>query len=141
VIVGQRALVDRLKAHPLARAVRADKMTLAALQAVAFAYLDGDATSIPFWHMACTPLETLRVRAEAIAARVPRAKVVDTEAVAGGGSLPGFGIPSAGVAVEAADAAALRAARIVARVEEGRVVCDLRTVAPADDERLVAALQ
>jgi L-seryl-tRNA(Ser) seleniumtransferase len=141
VIVGRRALIDRLKAHPLARALRADKMTLAALQAVAFAYLDGDATPIPFWRMACTPLEDLRVRAEAIAAAVPGAKVVDTEAVAGGGSLPGFGMPSVGVAVEGVDAGFLRAARIVARVEDGRVVCDLRTVDPADDGRLVAALR
>jgi L-seryl-tRNA(Ser) seleniumtransferase len=141
VIVGRRALVDRLKAHPLARALRADKMTLAALQSVAFAYLDGDASRIPFWRMACTPLEALRVRAESIATRVRGAKVVDTEAVAGGGSLPGFGIPSVGIAVENASADTLRAARIVARVEDGRVVCDLRTVDPADDERLVSALQ
>ncbi len=145
VIVGRRSLIDRCKAHPLARAVRADKMTLAAMQSVALAYLSGTAGTLPFWHMACIPVDALRIRAEAVSARVPGAKVVDTEAVAGGGSLPGLSIPSCGVAVEAphpADLAARsRATRIVARVEHGRVVCDLRTVGPNDDARLAAALQ
>jgi len=140
VIVGSRALINRLTAHPLARALRADKMTLAALQSVAFAYLDGDATRIPFWRMATMSVDELRVRAEAIARGVPAAKVVDTEAVAGGGSVPGLGIPSVGVALEHPRpdecAHALRARRIVARIEDGRVVCDLRTVDPADDVKL-----
>jgi L-seryl-tRNA(Ser) seleniumtransferase len=144
IIVGRRTLIDRLKAHPLARAVRADKMTLAALQSVALSYLSGTAAELPLWRMAYTSAEALRVRAETLAARVPGAKVVDTAAVAGGGSLPGFEIPSCGVAIETpnadACAAELRASRIVARVEDGRVVCDLRTVDPADDERLAAAL-
>jgi L-seryl-tRNA(Ser) seleniumtransferase len=145
VIVGRRALVDRLKAHPLARAVRADKMTLAAMQSVALTYLAGTAGELPFWRMACTPVDELRVRAEAVCARVRGAKVVDTSAVAGGGALPGLSIPSSGIAVEAARpaelAARLRAARIIARVEDGRVVCDLRSVRPEEDARLVDALQ
>jgi L-seryl-tRNA(Ser) seleniumtransferase len=145
IIVGRRALVDRLKAHPLARALRADKLTLAGLQAVAHAYLSGDATSIPLWRMACTPVDELRVRAEALAAEVPGLKVVDTEAVAGGGTLPGLTIPSCGVATEPLSVneltARLRAARIVARVEDDRVVCDLRTVDPVDDARLAVALR
>ncbi|MGQ0825596.1 MAG: L-seryl-tRNA(Sec) selenium transferase [Actinomycetota bacterium] len=144
VIVGRRDLVDRCQAHPLARALRADKLTLAGLQHVARGYLADDAASLPFWRMATEPLDALRARAEAIAARVPDAKVLDTEAVAGGGALPGLGIPSVAVAVEAATAdlvaARLRRERIVARVEEGRVVCDVRTVNPSDDERLAAAL-
>jgi L-seryl-tRNA(Ser) seleniumtransferase len=141
VIVGRRSLIDRLKAHPLARAVRADKMTLAGLQATADAYLAGDATAIPFWRMACAPVDELRVRAEAIAREVPGAKVVDTEAVAGGGSLPGLGIPSCGVAVEGANPDELRAKRVVARVEQGRVICDLRSVDPRDDARIIHALR
>lgn len=145
IIVGRRALVDRLKAHPLARALRADKLTLAGLQAVANAYLSGDATSIPLWRMACTSVDGLRVRAESLAAEVPGVKVVDTEAVAGGGTLPGLTIPSCGVAVEPPSVneltARLRAARIVARVEDDRVVCDLRTVDPVDDARLAVALR
>jgi L-seryl-tRNA(Ser) seleniumtransferase len=144
VIVGQRGFIDRLQAHPLARAVRADKITLAAMQDVALSYLHGTAAELPLWRMACEPVDALRVRAEALCTRVRGAKVVETEAVAGGGSLPGLGIPSCGIAIEAERpgelASRLRAARIVARVEDGRVVCDLRTVDPADDTRLVDAL-
>ena len=144
VILGQADLVATIARHPLARAVRADKLTLAALQQVALAYLDGDATTIPLWRMATTPLDELAVRAERLAGTIAGAKVLDTEAVAGGGSLPGLTIPSVGVAVEVtapeAVLAALRAAGVVARIERGAVVCDLRTVDAADDERLGAAL-
>ena len=144
VAVGRSDLVAALAAHPLARAMRADKLTLAALQAVAFSYLSGDATTIPLWRMATVPLDGLRARAESIAAAVPAAKVVDTEAVAGGGSLPGLTIPSVGVAVEVpAPARALGRLRdddVVARIEDDAVVCDLRTVDPADDERVARAL-
>jgi L-seryl-tRNA(Ser) seleniumtransferase len=144
VIVGQRPLIEQLQRHPLARAVRADKMTLAALQSVALAYLDGRAAaSLPLWRMATMPLDELRARAEALAGRVPSAKVVDTQAVAGGGSLPGLTIPSCGIAIESDDAGALaarlRAARIVVRVDDNAVVCDLRSVDPADDDRIAAA--
>lgn len=144
VIVGRADLVASIARHPLARAVRADKVTLAALQQVALTYLSGDATSIPLWRMATTPLEELRGRAERIAAAVARAKVTDTEAVAGAGSLPGLTIPSIGIALEASGViralGALRDAGIVARAEDDRIVCDLRTVDPADDARLAAAL-
>ena len=144
VIVGRADLLARIERHPLARAVRADKLTLAALQDVAAAYLDGDATRLPLWRMAMTPTVDLTVRAEAIARRVPRAKVHDSEAVAGGGSLPGLTIPSVAVGVETAapdDAlGVLRRHGIVARIDGDLVVCDLRTVDPRDDERLATAL-
>jgi L-seryl-tRNA(Ser) seleniumtransferase len=144
VVVGRSDLVAALAAHPLARAMRADKLTLAGLQAVAFSYLSGDATAIPLWRMATAPLDGLRTRAESIAAAVPAAKVVDTEAVAGGGSLPGSTIPSVGVGVEVEAAARalarLREHDVVARIEDDAVVCDLRTVDPADDERVARAL-
>ncbi len=144
IIAGRAEQVAVVARHPLARAVRADKMTLAALQELALAYLSGDVTGVPLWRMATLPVEVLAARAAALVAGVPGAKVADTEAVAGGGSLPGLTIPSAGVAVEVADAdaalAVLRGHAVVARVEEGSVVCDLRTVDPADDGRLAAAL-
>ncbi len=130
VVVGRSDLVAALAAHPLARAMRADKLTLAGLQAVAFSYLSGDATTIPLWRMATAPLDGLRARAESIAAAVPAAKVVDTEAVAGGGSLPGLTIPSVGVAVEVPAAARalarLREHDVVARIED-----DARRLRPA----------
>jgi L-seryl-tRNA(Ser) seleniumtransferase len=144
VIVGRADLVAAVAAHPLARAMRADKLTLAGLQAVAFSYLSGDATSIPLWRMATAELDALRARAEAIAATVPAAKVVDTEAVAGGGSLPGLTIPSIGVALEVPAAARalarMRGHDVVARIEEDAVVCDLRTVDPTNDDRVTRAL-
>jgi L-seryl-tRNA(Ser) seleniumtransferase len=144
VIAGRADLVALVARHPLARAVRADKMALAALQSVALAYLANDGDAIPLWRMAATPADELRERAEALAGTVAGAKVVDTEAVAGGGSLPGLTIPSCGVSVEVPDAdaalARLRHAGIVARVDAGAVICDLRTVAPSDDARLAAAL-
>jgi L-seryl-tRNA(Ser) seleniumtransferase len=144
VIVGRADLLQRIATHPLARALRADKLTLAGLQAVAFSYLSGDARSIPLWRMATAPLDELRARAEAIAAGLPAAKIVDTDAVAGGGSLPGLTIPSVGVAVEVAAPdqamAQLRDHDVVARVVEDAVVCDLRTVDPSDDEIVGAAL-
>jgi L-seryl-tRNA(Ser) seleniumtransferase len=144
VIVGRADVVAAVARHPLARAVRTDKMTLAALQEVALTYLSGDATSIPVWRMATATVEELRARAETITAVVANAKVVDTEAVAGGGSLPGLTIPSIGVAVESGNPdgtlARLRAAGVVARVVDDAVVCDLRTVAPSEDPQLTSAL-
>jgi L-seryl-tRNA(Ser) seleniumtransferase len=145
IVVGRADLVARIARHPLARATRADKLTLAALQSVALAYRSGDATTVPLWRMATVPTEALRVRAHTVAGAVDGSKVVDTEAVAGGGSLPGLGIPSVGVALEAADAdglaARLRDLDVVARVADGALVCDLRTVDPDDDRVLVDALR
>jgi L-seryl-tRNA(Ser) seleniumtransferase len=145
VIVGRADLVRAIARQPLARAVRADKMTLAGMQHVALRYLDGDAATLPFWRMATESLASLRTRAEAIAAAVAGAKVVDTEAVAGGGSVPGLDIPSVGVALEVAltdrTARELRKAGVVARIEDGRVICDLRSVAPDEDARVLSALQ
>jgi L-seryl-tRNA(Ser) seleniumtransferase len=144
VIAGRADLVAAVARHPLARAVRADKMALAALQSVALAYLAGDGDAIPLWRMAAAAPAVLRERAEVLASQVPGAKVVDTEAVAGGGSLPGLTIPSIGVAVEVFDAdaalARLRDLGVVARLDAGAVVCDLRTVDPSDDEALATAL-
>ena len=144
VIAGRADLVATVARHPLARAVRADKMALAALQSVALAYLADDGDAIPLWRMAATPVSALRDRAEPLASSVAGAKVVDTEAVAGGGSLPGLTIPSCGVSVEVSDAdaalARLRDLGVVARLDAGAVICDLRTVEASDDARLAAAL-
>jgi L-seryl-tRNA(Ser) seleniumtransferase len=144
VIVGRGQLINTIARHPLARAVRADKMTLAALQSVALTYLSGDATSLPLWRMATASLDELRGRAETIAERVPGAKVVDTTAAAGGGSLPGLDIPSVGVAIEVADVdvglTRLREQDVIAIGRDGNVLCDLRTVDPVDDMRLAIAL-
>jgi L-seryl-tRNA(Ser) seleniumtransferase len=101
-------------------------------------------SDIPFWAMAMCPINELRERAEAIATTVPSARVLEVDATVGGGSIPGARIPSVGVAIETSDAvgalATLRTHSIVARVQARSVVCDLRTVDPADDAHLAKAL-
>jgi L-seryl-tRNA(Ser) seleniumtransferase len=138
IIAGRRDLVAACAKHPLNRALRPGGLVLAAMQETALAYLRRDGDAIPFWRMAAIPVEALRARAEAMGV----GKVVDTVAVAGGGSVPGQDVPSAGVAVEGDHAAPLRAGDppVVARVHEGLTVCDLRTVDPADDAVLAALL-
>ena len=140
VIVGRRELVEACGRHPLYRATRPGALVLAALQQVALAYLDGSAGLLPLWQMAAAPVEELRARAAALGV----GRVVDTEATAGGGSMPGVGIPSAGIALEGDHRAALRAhdpTPVIARVEDGRTVLDLRTVPPDDDDLVAAAVR
>jgi L-seryl-tRNA(Ser) seleniumtransferase len=149
LIVGRTDLVDRLRKDPLARAMRPDKATLAGVAATLGLYRAGLATTaIPVWRMIAMPSEALRARADALAARVPEAAVVPLTATIGGGSLPGEMLPSFGLALAARSAdrllAALRGAdpAVIGRIEGGRVVLDLRTVAPsADDELALAVLR
>ncbi len=138
VIAGRADLVAACARHPLSRAVRPGGLVLAALQETALAYLRRDGMAIPFWRMAATPVAELRRRAEGLGV----GRVCATVAVAGGGSVPGHDVPSAGVAVPGDHAAALRAndPPIVARVHDGETVLDLRTVDPADDPVLAKAL-
>jgi L-seryl-tRNA(Ser) seleniumtransferase len=138
VIAGSAELVARCARHPLARALRPGGLVLGALQETALAHLRRDGDSIPFWRMATLAPGALRVRAEALGV----GEVVSCASVPGGGTLPGVQIPSCGVAVAGDHAAALRSATppIVARVAEGRTVCDLRTVHPAEDGHLAATL-
>lgn len=144
IIVGRADLLATIAKHPLARAMRADKLTLAALQQVALIYLSGDATAIPLWRMATADVASLRTRAERMVTTAPGATIVDTEAVAGGGSLPGLTIPSLGVrcAVARVDDAMseLRAVGIIARADGDGVLCDLRSVDPTDDDIVARAL-
>jgi L-seryl-tRNA(Ser) seleniumtransferase len=138
IIAGDADLVARCAAHPLARALRPGGLVLAALQDTALAYLRRDGTAIPFWRMATAPVGELRRRAAALGS----GEVVDLESVPGGGTLPGVVIPSAGVAVAGDRLAALRSAPrpVVARVEDGRTLLDLRTVDPAEDAAVASAL-
>jgi L-seryl-tRNA(Ser) seleniumtransferase len=147
LIVGRAELVERLRRHPLARALRVDKTTIAGLEATLLAYLRGRAhEEIPVWRMISAQPEGLRARAEWIAASL-RAEVVGCASAVGGGSLPGQTLPSYAVAVDVADPEALaRALRrgepaVVARIAEGRLLLDVRTVLPEQDEWLVTALR
>ncbi len=150
LIVGRRDLVEQLRRHPLARALRVDKTTIAGLAATLQSYLRGRATDeIPVWRMIGIPLETLRARATAVAAALSaaglRAEVVACQSAVGGGSLPGETLPGAGVAVapgpEGAEHCATRLRRgapaIVARIVDERLLFDLRTVLAEDEPALV----
>jgi L-seryl-tRNA(Ser) seleniumtransferase len=138
IIAGRADLVALCARHPLNRALRPGGLVLAALQETVLAYLRRDGDAIPFWRLAAAPVDGLRARAEALGV----GKVVDTVAVAGGGSVPGQDVPSAGVALDGDHVAALRRLDppIVARVHEGMTICDLRTVDPLDDPLIAAAL-
>jgi len=99
IIVGQQALVEKLRRHPLARAVRVDKATLAGLQATLRHYLRGEATTqVPVWRMIALSLADIDARAGAWAARLGEwgvpASVVDGQSTVGGGSLPGETLPT-----------------------------------------------
>jgi len=143
VIAGRADLVAACSKHPLARALRPGTLVLAALQQTALAYLHRRVVDeVPFWKMVATPVDSLRTRAEAIADQVPGAQPEAMDALPGAGSAPGTTMPSYGVVVRGDRLAALRAHTppVVARVRDGRTSLDLRTVDPADDAVLVAAL-
>lgn len=146
IILGKQALIARLKAHPLARALRADKLCYAALGATLDHYRRGDyAAHIPVWQMVSTPLSLLTERAQRWAAVLGGA-VVDGQSTIGGGSLPGETLPTSLLAltVNNADAfvQALRRVTlpIIARVQDGRVLFDPRTVLPEEDVALLAGI-
>jgi L-seryl-tRNA(Ser) seleniumtransferase len=111
---------------------------LGALQEVALAYLRRDGDAIPFWRLATIPVAALEARAH----RLGAGTVVACESLPGAGSLPGVAIPSAGIAVDGDHTTRLRAADppVIARVADGRTVCDLRAVDPVDDAHLAALL-
>ena len=138
VVAGRADLVEACAAHPLARALRPGALVLSALQETALAYLRRDGDAIPFWRMATLSVDRLRRRAEGLGVGA----VVDTVAIAGGGSLPGVDIPSAGVALDGDVTAKLRAhdPPVIARAQEDRTLLDLRTVDPADDPVVAKAI-
>jgi L-seryl-tRNA(Ser) seleniumtransferase len=147
IILGRQALLRDLARHPLLRALRVDKTTIAALAATLAAYERGNAFSeIPIWRMISAPVAALRERAEQILARLPAGSIVASESTVGGGSLPGATLPSVALAFDPAhpDALAERLRRgdppLVARINAGRVLVDLRSVLPEQDAALARAL-
>jgi L-seryl-tRNA(Ser) seleniumtransferase len=148
LIVGRRELVKKLKRHPLARALRADKLCLAALNATLLHYARDEAPrTVPVWAMLAAPLDTLEARAQAWAAALGQGRVVPGESTVGGGSLPGETLPTRVLALDGPRpnqlAARLRAQKpaIVARVAEGQLLLDPRTVMPDNDDALLRGLR
>jgi L-seryl-tRNA(Ser) seleniumtransferase len=149
LIVGRADLVARIRRDPLARAMRPDKSTLAAVAATLGLYASGRAmTEVPVWRMLAADREDLERRATVVARSVgPAVEVASIESTVGGGSLPGATIPSAGLALRGGSAdrlaARLRMAQpaVVGRIEDGALILDLRTVEPDRDVELAAALR
>lgn len=139
LLLGEAALVGRLRRHPAARALRVDKLTLAALEAT----LRGPHP--PVATMLTATAAGLAERAAQVAAQLDEvgAEAVPCRSAVGGGGAPGVELPSAAVALPDRFAAALRRASVpvVGRLHEGRCLLDLRTVDPADDAELVAAVR
>ncbi len=155
LIVGRQALVDRCRSHPLMRALRVDKLAYAALEGTLLAYLAGrGADEIPVIAMLAMSRETIEKRIRAVvegagASERFRMDVADGVSMVGGGSAPGVPLPTRVLVLRPlrGDAAALETdlrkgtPPVIARVEQERVLLDLRTVRPAEDEMLSSALR
>ena len=152
LISGASELVARMRSNSLFRALRVDKLIYAALEATLLAYVRHDHDAIPTLRMMRLSTKAIGERAEAVATRLAGSKlkieIVDGESILGGGAAPSSVLPTQLLAVTcdglSADelAAQLRGSEppIITRVEEGRVVLDLRTVFPEQDAAVVAAL-
>jgi L-seryl-tRNA(Ser) seleniumtransferase len=143
IVVGRADLVERLRRHPLQRALRADKLTLAALEGTLALHLDPDAArrDLPVTRMLGEPADAVRARAERLAAAVA-GEVEETVARVGGGALPLAELPSFACAVEEELAASLRAADppVIGIVRDGRTLLDCRTLTDAEADEAAAAV-
>ncbi len=147
ILVGRNDLVAKLKKHPLARAVRADKLCLAALSATLLHYLKGEAErEVPVWRMIACPVDEIERRACHWAQSLGRGEVIAGESTVGGGSLPGETLPTRLLALQVSSPNRflnrLRQAQppVIARTEGERVVLDPRTVLQEQDKLLLEAL-
>ncbi|PSR34827.1 MAG: L-seryl-tRNA(Sec) selenium transferase [Sulfobacillus benefaciens] len=151
LVAGRRELIDAMKRYPLARAVRVDKMTLAALEVVVRWYLEGEAGRLPLWRMIHMSLEELEVRTQSVATRL-RSQLPATVSVAigdesseiGGGSMPGCRLPTkvlrlkGGARIEEWERQLRRSdVPVVCRVQRGELIFDLRTIFPSQETLLI----
>ena len=153
IIVGKRHYIDLLKRHPLARALRVDKLTLAALEATLQAYADGTALQeIPVLSMLAQTPEELHQQAESLCRRMGgigvTTEVVSTENPVGGGAVPTQTLPSFAVAVAPRDSAAALEAQlrqrpvpIIVRIAHDRCLLDMRALFPADLDEILQAFR
>jgi L-seryl-tRNA(Ser) seleniumtransferase len=149
ILAGKHEIVARLRGNPLFRALRLDKMIYQSLEGTLRSLLFEDWAGVPAIAMIRQPAEEIRARSEALVARIPnvRAEIVAGTSVIGGGSTPDQTIATWLIAIGCAGVAALdRALRqrdpaIVGRIENDRLILDLRTVFPEEEDALAAALQ
>jgi len=154
IIAGRKALVDELRVHPLMRALRADKITFAVLEATLSEYAAGrSARTVPVQRMLHTTADEIEARCMAIAEQLApagwRAAIMSGASAVGGGSAPGLTLPTVLLALERDGESAsslegwlrLLDPPVVARIEHDRVVLDLRTVLPDQDSLLVSLLK
>ncbi len=152
IVLGRTPLIERLRRHPMARALRVDKMTLAALEATLQAYRRGRALEeIPVWRMIAASPQELRRRAARwrrwLARHQIAAVLLPGESAVGGGSLPGETLPTTLLALESPEpealAARLRQADppVIARIRQDRLLLDPRTVLPEQERDLLAQLR
>ena len=150
IVLGRAEPVKKMAKHPLARAVRIDKLTLAALEATLAQRLSGRVDEIPVERMLRTSVEQVRRRVAMWGVKLDergvRNQLVDGESAVGGGSLPGHGLPTVLLALEGPAskiAAALRRGvpPVIARIENDRCCIDPRTVLKGEDEELLDAIE
>ncbi|MCP4286237.1 MAG: L-seryl-tRNA(Sec) selenium transferase, partial [Gammaproteobacteria bacterium] len=148
IIVGRADLIKKLTKYPLTRAIRPDKLCLAALNATLLHYVKDEAEQqIPIWRMISAAPEELRARAEAWAGAVGSGILLPGESAVGGGSLPGETLPTTLFALETRSPNRLlarlraQASPIIARVQDKRVALDPRTVLPEQEEALLAGVR
>jgi L-seryl-tRNA(Ser) seleniumtransferase len=151
IIVGKRRYIDGIERHPLMRAMRVDKITLAGLGATLQAHQAQSQSELPIWAALQTSVEELRRRAEAVAGQVRGldAAVVESTAYAGGGSVPTQAVVSVAVTLRSDELTDNELARrlrmgdppVVSRVHQGAVWLDMRTVGVHEDDRLVQAIE
>ena len=149
IIVGLSSVVRRLRDNPLVRALRVDKLTIAALEATLALYREPSRVlrEIPVLAMLGRPLRELRARADAVRKTVGDAAVVaDSEASVGGGAFPSAKIPSVALALsrnvqKIEERLRLGEPSVIGRIGDGRLLLDLRTVDPSEDDMLAAALR
>lgn len=149
ILIGKKTVIDRLKRHPLARALRADKLCLAALSATLDHFRRGEAfEAIPVLRMIARPLDDIRATACKWAQQLGGdVDVIDSESAVGGGSLPGTTLPTVCIALDVDRPddflARLRDANppVIARIEKDRVLFDPRTVLNGQEDDLLSAIR
>jgi len=153
IIAGKKTLVDVVARHPLARAMRIDKLSMAALAATLEHYVKGEALEkVPVWRMIAMTVDDVKARAARWAMEIGTgACLVESRATIGGGSLPGETLPTWALAINCdrlpggAEGAATRLREwdspVMSRIEDGRVLLDARTVLPDEDDSVLRAVK